>query len=513
MLANPFLSRAWPTWDVFRAPRMSSISGRPISALSFAATYQFFEFNASGYRAVNLGLHVSAALLLFGLIRRTVAARGGMLARSALPIGFCAAAVWALHPLNALPVNYITQRIEILATLFYMATFYSAVRCWTAENASGRRAWVALAIAAAALGMGSKETMVTAPVALLMFARMVWYGSWNDVWREGKGLLIGVASTWLILAACLAFGGVHEGVNLGKLPYGPIEYCMTQAGVILLYVRLSVVPYPLNLDYGWPFVYKLADAWLALLGMAVFLGVTAWGVRRNPRVGFCALAFFLILSPSSSVAPLPDAVDEYRMYPALAPLAVLFALGLFRVLSARRALLAGIVCATALGVVTMCRNPVYRSAISLWEDVTLKAPLNARGFANLGTAYAEISKFDAALACLRQSYKLNPDYPQIRMNYGAALAATGQLRLAKSLLQEAAEHDPQSYAAQVNCALVMADLKQWQSAIPFFKQALTLNDTQSIPWRRYGDALKQVGRADEANAAYDRAQALEGQGR
>jgi Flp pilus assembly protein TadD len=59
----------------------------------------------------------------------------------------------------------------------------------------------------------------------------------------------------------------------------------------------------------------------------------------------------------------------------------------------------------------------------------------------------------------------------------------------------------------------MADLKQWQSAIPFFKQALTLNDSQSIPWQRYGDSIKQVGRLDEANVAYGRARELESQGR
>ena len=115
--------------NVFHTDKGSALTGRPIVSLTFAANYALGGLNVVGYRAVNIALHVGCALLLFGLVRRTIdrfqpadrfSGRGP-------GIALAAALVWAVHPLNSEVVDYLTQRTEALMALFYLLTMYASV--------------------------------------------------------------------------------------------------------------------------------------------------------------------------------------------------------------------------------------------------------------------------------------------------------------------------------------------------------------------------------------------------
>ena len=71
--------------------------------LTFAFNYYFDGHRVIGYHAVNLGIHLAAGLLLFGLLRRSfdhseVAANTR---RSNARIAAAAAVIWLVHPLQA----------------------------------------------------------------------------------------------------------------------------------------------------------------------------------------------------------------------------------------------------------------------------------------------------------------------------------------------------------------------------------------------------------------------------
>ena len=67
-----------------------------------------------------------------------------------------------------------------------------------------RAGWSAAAVLSCALGMASKEVMVTAPVVVLLYDRVFLAGSWKEVARRRRGLYAGLAGTWLILAVLMA---------------------------------------------------------------------------------------------------------------------------------------------------------------------------------------------------------------------------------------------------------------------------------------------------------------------
>jgi protein O-mannosyl-transferase len=131
----------------------TTVSGRPVVNLSLALDYALGGMAPWVYHATNIAVHILAALLLLGIVRRTL-----VLLRnpSALPIAFCVALLWVLHPLNTESVTYVIQRAESLMGLFYLATLYCFIRAATAESTS----WLVLSVAACFLGMATKGVTV-----------------------------------------------------------------------------------------------------------------------------------------------------------------------------------------------------------------------------------------------------------------------------------------------------------------------------------------------------------------
>ena len=179
----------------------------------------------------------------------------------------------------------------------------------------------------------------------------------------------------------------------------PWRYLGTQCGVILYYLRLCVVPYPLCLDYAWPVAERAVDiVWPGIVVVGLGLA-TVWAIVRRHPLGFVGGWFWLSLGPSSSILPIPDLAFEYRMYLPLAAVVVGgMAVGIgmgsrfagehrtsnteHRTSKWRRSrtvlLTAYCLLLTGLGVMTHVRNRDYRSVGVMARDVVGKRPENYR---------------------------------------------------------------------------------------------------------------------------------------
>ena len=167
ILGNPQVRRVWPLWNAFTAPANTPVAGRPVVALSLAINYALGGLDGRGYHAWNVGVHMLCALVLFGIIRRTLGrsplrerfgvASDGIAAASAL--------IWLVHPLQTEVVNYVTQRTESTMALFYLFTLYAAIRALDAERPAW---WHGVSVLSCAMGMASKEVMVTAPLMVVL---------------------------------------------------------------------------------------------------------------------------------------------------------------------------------------------------------------------------------------------------------------------------------------------------------------------------------------------------------
>ena len=473
---NPHIRSLRPLTRGMSAPSDAGVSGRPIAALSLALNYALapddardvmapagpasppdaterFYRNVRGYHAFNLAVHLCAALLLFGVARRTFVTGSGLVFdtpqrekdsrpryKSSDTVALAIALIWVVHPLHTQAVTYVVQRVESLMGLFYLLTLYCAIRS-TNPNAerrtkSGERIWMFFAIGSCALGMATKEVMATAPLVVVL-----WDWMFGVDMRRRVGLYAGLAATWVILAALVVAEHRTRSVGFG-FGWTPWMYLLTQAAVVTHYLRLAIVPYPLVFDYGWPPARGLVQVWPQALLLTALLAATIYAIAKRRPLGFPGGAFFLILAPTSSVLPIATEVAaEHRMYlPAAAVIAAVLLVAsryTARVKGSRDiARLKGsryveVVAVAAVVIMfaetTRARNLVYWSDETLWVDTIAKRPANARARIGYGIDLLSAGRFADAERELRVAVALEDNNGRAHMNLGSALCAQGNL--------------------------------------------------------------------------------------
>src|SRR5262249_23445773 len=178
------------------------VQGRTLVDLSFAANYAIGGLDPWWYHAVNLAIHVVAALTLFGIVRRTLLQepRRDRYGAAAPWLALAVAVLWCAHPLQTGSVTYIVQRAESMMGLFYLLTLYCFIR--STEAGRGRVFWALAAAASLFLAIRSKEVAVTAPVVLLLYDVVFLSGSFLGALRRRAATY----TLLVVVAGVAAFG-------------------------------------------------------------------------------------------------------------------------------------------------------------------------------------------------------------------------------------------------------------------------------------------------------------------
>ena len=446
-MRNETIRTIWPLSVPLHPPGRSTVAGRPVANLSFAINYGLAPaprqqvageagpirdpapLDPAPFHAGNLLIHLLAAVTLFGVVRRTLLtpALASAFGGASLWVALAVALVWVVHPLTTAAVTYVVQRVESLMALFYLLTLYCSIRAF----GDGRTAiWTAAAIASCALGMATKEVMVTAPVMVAVWWWLFVRGDARTATRRARTVIPGLFLTWAVLAFLVS--GERRGPSVNTGWDTTWAYLLAQAEVIVHYLRLAVVPAPLVFLYDWPLGTSLgAVAWQAAL-LAALVGLTAVGAARRHPASFLGVWFFLVLAPSSSVLPIvTEVAAEHRMYLPLAAVIAAVVVGGFQL--GRRwipspksgqavAVMALVACVGVLAAETRNRNRVYWTAESLWGDTVAQRPNDSRPRVAFAEALADTGRFAEAEAQLQAAIRLAPDDPAARVRMGAILA-------------------------------------------------------------------------------------------
>ncbi len=562
---------------------------------TFALNHRLHGIDVFGYHATNIAIHGISAMLLFGLIRQTLISDRlrNTYGEHATGLAFIAASIWASHPLQTQAVTYTVQRYESLFSLFCFATLYCFL---LATQASARVSvgWFAMSIACLALGLRSKEVMITAPLLVLWFDRVFVAKSWTEQFKR-RGIYyaaVMIVVSLLALPQLLSVASSLAGQIFGTITSGevastaepaaeqtsdaplrpinwsdehgnalvvkgltPIEYARSQPQVIFWYLRLAFVPYPQTLDYAWPKAETTSE-WLSwTIAMTVLLLLVVWCVFKRPAVGFLAGAFFLILSPSSSIIPINDLAFEHRMYLPLACLVVGVVLAGYKALrwiserltvrdprlnsqgavratrtSAERpngvemvsnasrpmssvvltgGLCAGLAVVMIFAMLTVLRNDDYSSEVRMWSDVVTKSPRNARAFCNLGLAFTEEGDYAAAFAAYHEALRLEPGVQYFYYNVGNTYIATGDNERAAAAYMAALKLGPGPAKLWNNLGLARMEQGNLTAARQHFTQALKIQPNYVGAIANLGLLAAREGRRPEAIEYYQRALALQ----
>ena len=369
-------------------------------------------------------------------------------------------------------------------------------------------------LAACTLGMGAKEVMVTAPVLVLLYDRTFAAGSFGAAWRTRRWFYAGLACTWLPLLWLVAGGGGTRGSGAGLgLGVTGWSYALKQGEAITHYLRLSLWPQPLVLDYGVGVVDQLREVLPQALGVVLLVAGTVWALWRRPAAGFLGAWFFIILAPSSSFVPIiGQTMAEHRLYLPLAAVLTALVLSLWR-LGRRVGLAAGLVLALLWAVMTVQRNREYHDAITLWRATARHAPGNYRAHYNLGVELARTPSGKAeAIAEFIESIRLQPNYAEAHNNLAIELAQLpGREDDAVRHYETALRLRPDFADAHYNLAAVLGRRPGGGAdAIAHYEAALRLRPDQPETHNNLAVELgKLPGRLPDAVAHYETALRLD----
>jgi protein O-mannosyl-transferase len=549
IIENQRIQQLWPLSVPLSPARETPVAGRPIVSLTFAINYAAGGLDVRGYHLTNLVIHLLAALTLFGLVRRTLLlpALTAAFGAQATNLAWIVALIWMLHPLQTETIDYVTQRTESMMGLFYLLTLYCSVRAL--ESAGGSKdpprtrqsRWQAAAMVACATGMACKESMVTAPLMVVLFDYAFVK---RDLLRKAHRirLYIGLASTWVVLAALMA-SGPRTTVGFDTNVSG-WTYLLNQAPILLAYLRTTFWPRNLVLDYGVPLPLTLADVWLPMVAVLALAVIVLVLLVRRPQAGFLGAWCFITLAPTSSVVPIATEVGaDRRMYLALAGIVALVVLGAYRMwmlhAGSKHPIVgvgAALIACVLLAVATIQRNQEYESKLSILQTTVDRRP-HPRSYLMLGTTLLEMGRRQEAVAYLERAreepgasfvlgvddiaagqladgarelerfLQLAPTHRQAidaRESLGRAYSALNELDKAAAQLTEVVRQQPRRGPAHGYLGEVL--LRQGRNAdgVREFQIAAELQPGNPDALRLLGIAQGQTGQLEAAAATFAR---------
>lgn len=472
----------------------------PMTHTTFWVERRLFGLDPTGYRVVNLALHLAGAWLFLRILERL-----------RVPGAPLAAAVFALHPVHVESVAWITERKNVLSGALALASL--AVFLPPALDGKGWRGRRAAAGALAALlfagAVLSKTVVATLPIVAALLL----------VWKRGKPP--GRTET-LALAAAAAAGAalglltVHlEQSQIGAVgaewSLGLLDRVALAGRVLWFYLGKLAWPaglcfvYPRwNVDAGRPSDWiapALVVAAIAVLlafrrktGNGPLVAAAAYGILLFPALGF----FNVYPMRYSWVA---DHFQYHASLPALALACAACAAGAARLrgTAARRGLTAAAVAVVAaLAAATWSRSHAFADLETLWRDTLARNPSAWMAHNNLGGLLAMSGREEEAIPHVREAIRLKPDHAGAHDNLGRLLARSGQLEEAIAHLREAVRLDPGAAGPRFALARALEREGRSEEAIACYLEGLSLSPRDADAQYDLGTLLARSGRLEEA---------------
>ncbi|MCI0656328.1 MAG: hypothetical protein L0170_04570, partial [Acidobacteria bacterium] len=138
----------------------------PVTWLTLGLDYALYGMNPRGYHFTSLLLHAVNALVFFFVVLRLIRKAIPSAAESAVAwSAFAGALFFAVHPLRAESVAWVTERRDVVSGLFFMASLLAYLKAQ--DDGASRRKWLIISVSCFAVSLLSKAMGMMLPVVLL----------------------------------------------------------------------------------------------------------------------------------------------------------------------------------------------------------------------------------------------------------------------------------------------------------------------------------------------------------
>lgn len=512
-----------------------SLSFRSVANLSFALDYHLWGINPVAFRITNIIFHIVSAALVFYLTYLTLTLpsmkdKYGMIGYDSIALyaGFFAATLFMLHPIQTSAVNYITQRMAVMAGMFSFAGVILYVK---AAVTAGKKSVLYYALSALffILAVFSKENAVMVLPALMVYD-FVFISEFR--WNEFRKRFVPIACLGIILGLAVAYyfkagrfiGEIATLLSAPDKPiesrpwmgidirWTPVEYILTEFRVVSRYIFLILVPIPSFMVFDYSSAYPVSTGLFhpvttlfAFLFLAAILIFSLRYLRRFPLISFGILWYLITISLESFIAIGLDPYFEHRNYlPAYGIFLALASLFVYSERLSPRVKKEVVVLAVALilSVLTFARNGVWRDGTLFWEDVVNKVPDNPRAHLDLGLAYMSEDLHDKAIEQYLIALNLKPHYAKAHNNLGNAYWSKGMPDKASEQYRIALNLNPEYAEAYNNLGNIYLSRGLFDKAVEQYRIALELNPDYVDAHNNLALAYKSQGQTDKALKKY-----------
>ncbi|MBF0289196.1 MAG: tetratricopeptide repeat protein [SAR324 cluster bacterium] len=402
--------------------------------------------------------------------------------------------LFAIHPVHAESVAWITERKNVLSACFYLLSIF----CYLQFEVSAKKRFYGAASLLFVCALFSKTVTVTLPVILLL---LLYYQkgfvSRNDILRLLPffcvAALMGSVTIWLETHQVGAVGSEYD-LSL-------LQRCLIASKAILFYSQKILIPYPLMFNY--PRWDLNTSHWLSLwpLLVIVFLaGGLAWlWLKKYQGIVLVILYYTITLFPALgffNVYPFRYSfvADHFQYLASLGILVILvqsvyggiaFAdeqwlmAGGAGVAKRETYLLGlgwtmGVVIVFMLGSLTWKQSVVFENLETLWKGTLVHNPNSWLAHNNLGIVYLEQDKNDLALYSFDQAILSNPHSVESYTGRALAYLHLKKYDMALQDFSRAEQLNPGYLKIYINRGRVYMELMQYENAVRDFTKVRTV---------------------------------------
>ena len=478
----------------------------PLTSSTLWIEWRLWGLSGGGYHVTNILLHALDSVLLLSLLTKL-----------RVPAAWLAALLFAVHPVNAESVAWVSERKNTLSMVFYLLTFITYINF---EDRNDRRSyWISVAMFF--LALTAKTSVVMLPFVLLLLA---WYRR-GKITRQDVVLSVPFFATSMVLGIVTVYFQYGRAIGDEVIQIGGPFSRLAGAGMAVWFY-LGKILWPLSLIEIYPkWNIDPPQAWMFLPGLALAaLCYACW--RFQDRVGrapLFALGYFIIcLAPvlgflKMSYMRLTLVADHLQYVPMIGIVALLAAGGAMLYQHSPASLRPALAGGLALIIGSLCwmtwtRAEVHHDEGSLWLDTLRKNPDTWQGNNHYGAWLYGHNQQSAAKPYFEKAVRLKPENPEVHNNLGLAWATQGNLDLAIPEYRRATQIKPDNVPIRTNLANALAakahelaEKKETNDAAPLMDEAISqyqkcVERAPADPTLRctYAYALYQCGRINES---------------
>jgi len=483
----------------------------PLTSISHMIDSQFYGLNPWGHHLTNVLLHGANAILLFLVLLRMT----GRFWPSAF-----VAMVFAVHPLRAESVAWVSERKDVLSGLFFMLTLGAYVEY---TRRPSKLTWYITVIVLFALGLMAKPMLVTLPVVMLLLdywplGRMASSAAEDGQTNHKSRVSLPVHLVLeklpllaLVVASCVA---TLLAQRESRVPLDFIPMTWRLGNAIVSYVAyIGQLFYPLGLAVYYPHPGATLPAWRILGASLILLGITIGAFaarRRNSYLWVGWLWYLVTLVPVIGLVQVGSQAMADR-YTYLTQIGLVIAVTWY-FNHVQRSLrqphwvggVASVLIVSVLIGLAWRQVSFWRDDYTLWAHTLASTSRNAVAHNNLGNALAAMGRNDEAMEQYQKSLEIVPNFAEAHWNLGNIFTNEGRIDESIIHFKKALDVQPDYAAAHNNLGNALVAQGKFDEAVIHFKRAIELKpDYPEAHWN-LANAFAAMGKNDEAMEQYQK---------